>query len=219
MSEQQLYFLIPFTMRCFTRNTEESSWGEQHCQAELWSRSEALSQKPQLGASWKILNPSVNAGVVASGCGCAEGGSSLGFQLWCRGVIWLLIVVDVFCLEDEESQRVQSHTFPSDWCSVLVGQLFSPSARLAWCCPQTQSRWPRVHWGSRRSLRSWLCGHHEWTEEAEIKSDLEHHQTHFSVITITYQKLWWAVLSVLWRLLLPNFTENRIQHHLHSSTT
>jgi len=36
-----------------------------------------------------------------------------------------------------------------------------PSARPAWCCPQTRSRLPRVHWGSRRSRRSWPCDRRE----------------------------------------------------------
>lgn len=44
-----------------------------------------------------------------------------------------------------------------------------PSARLAWCCPLIQSRWPTARWGSKRSLRSLRCVRRGWTKEKQSR--------------------------------------------------
>ena len=59
------------------------------------------------------------------------------------------------------------------YCSLYFMSLGNtkllPSARLAWCCPLIQSRWPMARWGSKRSLRSLLCVRRGWTKEKQSR--------------------------------------------------
>lgn len=95
-----------------------------------------------------------------------------------------------------------------------------PSARLAWCCPLIQSRWPTARWGSKRSLRSLRCVRRGWTKEKQSRgitnahyNQLKNTHTHTqrgSTVTVfvpTNQQLRRTVLSILWGLLLSDLAE------------
>lgn len=100
------------------------------------------------------------------------------------------------------------------WRSHHVTKVL-PFARLAWCCPLIQSRWPTARWGSKRSLRSLPCVLHGWTREKQSTRD--HYSTlhsikntytqYFFVVVPTDQQLRRAILSILRRLFLSDLTE------------
>ena len=98
-----------------------------------------------------------------------------------------------------------------------------PSARLAWCCPLIQSRWPTARWGSKRSLRSLRCVRRGWTKEKQSRGITNAHDNQLkkkkkknphtqrgstaTVFVSTNQQLRRTVLSILWWLLLSDLAE------------
>lgn len=116
--------------------------------------------------------------------------------------LWFLIVVNILSLE--EVWHLTIKLLKKGW--DLDQRDYSPSAKLAWCCLPTQSRWPKAHWGSMWSQRSWQCGLREWTahkRDWHVSSAGKKRNE----VQAAYQKLWRSVLSILCWLLLSDLAQ------------